>query len=173
MLDTVKDACGAAARSPRYAPRSLTASAPGAPMCSWSGRRNGSRSNQETDCRVWCSGASLAHQRPELAGRRWCDRSIQNARHSDTRNGRQCRVIAWSARRGTSWAASIWAPKPHIWAQAIRITYPSNLLQAGGRPHMREAQRCPDLIRASKLGPAVHGPWDCRVAVLLAMTIGL
>jgi hypothetical protein len=40
--NTLKDACGAArAVASLRAPRSLTVSAPGAPIGSWSGRRNG------------------------------------------------------------------------------------------------------------------------------------
>ena len=47
--------------------------------------------------------AARARPRASKAGtciRRWCDRSIQYARQSYARNGSQCRVIAWNARRG-------------------------------------------------------------------------
>ena len=68
---------------------------------------------------------------------RWCDRSIKDARHSAARNGRQCRVIVWNARRERqlggvhpgAQTAHMDASDPHHALTA--------LLQAGGRPHMR------------------------------------
>jgi hypothetical protein len=60
----------------------------------------------------------------------------------------------------TSSAASIWAPKPHIWAQAIRITKPSNLLQAGGRPHMalRQCVHCCNALAECAQFPQFSDP---------------
>src|SRR3954452_9476931 len=66
VLDTVKEACGTAAPSPRSAPRSLTVSAPGAPCVR---DRDGETAADRTEKLIVEFGAraSLAHQRPELA----------------------------------------------------------------------------------------------------------
>src|SRR5258708_4836045 len=137
VLDTVKDAYGAAAR--RGATRSLTVPAPGALRCCWSGRRNGSHSNKKLTVEFGARPI-IARQRPELAGGDGViDRSSTRDIPTLATAVNAASLLGARVADTSSAASHIRAPKPYIWAQAIRITPDQIHLQAGGRPHMREA----------------------------------
>jgi hypothetical protein len=81
------------------AARSLTAAAPGADRGKRSGRRNGHGRTKKPGCMIWLRGSPAA-KAGTCRKKSWCDRSIQNARHSVVPSGFRNRKSVRSSRRG-------------------------------------------------------------------------
>ena len=75
---------------------------------------------------------------------RWCDRSIQGARQSARRNGRQCRCVVWNSRCGNHLGQRSYASAPTGRTYARKRSDQNiclDLLARGSRPHMRRDQQ--------------------------------